>query len=246
MQSAQICLLASQVAKGGTGMLPLAGQWLNLVLEDLKLNKDLKVNRVTQMITVQAGIYGPFALESDYLRTYDLFFPIPAAGAATSGGITQFLYPCTMEQFDSEFKDPSTANYPYEFATDLSTQAQTTAAALASGPSAGLLYIYPQSSGQIQLTHRYMINQPDISVPETSTTVPWFPYTEYLVTATAANLMGVTGDDRSDAFRSRAQDMLRPHLIMEGDEQGTVHSIRLDPRRFHFSKGLKPTKAYPF
>ena len=230
-------------------MVAIAGQWLNLVLEDLKLNKNLKINRVTQSITVQPGLYGPFALESDYLRTYDLWYPLPAAGGATNSSMTQFLVPITMEQFDAEFKSPSISNYPYEFATDLSTGAQVWSGGTPGAgtlTSAGQLFIYPQTSGQIVLTHRYMRNQPDILAPESSVATPWFSYTEYLVTATAAGMMGVTGDDRSDAYRLRAQDMLRPHLIMEGDEQQAVHELKLDPRRFHFHRGLKPTKASPF
>ena len=241
MQANQICLLASQIAKGGTGMVGIAGQFLNLVLEDLKLNKDLKVNRVTQIITVQAGTYGPFALEADYLRTYDLFYPMPAGvGGGTTSGITIFLTPITMEQFDAEFKSPSVSNYPYEFATDLSTQAQV------SGTSAGNLFIYPQTSGQLALTHRYMVNQPDIPSPQSSAIVPWFPFTDYLIQATAGRMMGVTGDDRHDAYMAQADTMLRPHLIMEGDEQKTVRGVRLDPRHFRGARGAKPVKAYPF
>lgn len=124
MQAQQICLLASREAKGGTGMVAIAGQYLNLELEDLKLNRDLKINRVTQLLTIPPGTYGPFALEADYLRTYDMFYPMPASLGATQSGMIIFLNPITMEQFDAEFKSPSVANYPYEFATDLSTQAQ--------------------------------------------------------------------------------------------------------------------------
>lgn len=230
-------------------MVGIAGQWLNIVLEDLKLNKDLKVNRVTQPLVVSPGSYGPFNLEADYLRTYDLFYTMPTAGGATASSETIFLNPVTMEQYDAEFKGPSISNYPYEFATDLSTQAQATAAAplpVTPGTTpAGLIYIYPPSSGQLVLTHRYMVNQPDIANPQTSTAVPWFPYTEYLVTATAAGMMSVTGDDRTAEFRAKAQDMLRPFLIMEGDEQKTVRNVRLDPRHFRFNRGLKATKAAP-
>jgi hypothetical protein len=240
-------LLASYIAKGGAGMVSMAGQFLNLVLQDLKLNQNLKVNRVTQSLVVAANTYGPFALEADYLRTYDLFYPMPAAGGQASvSGITIFLSSITMEQFDAEFKSPSTSNYPYEFATDLSTQGQTAAAILAGGASAGLLYIYPQTSGQLTLTHRYMIDQPDITTPETSTATPWFPYTQYLIHATAAYLMGVTGDDRETTYHAEAQAMLQPFLIMEGDEQRTVRRINLDPQHFHFARGLKPVKSYPY
>ncbi|HLZ08310.1 MAG TPA: hypothetical protein VKT80_06980, partial [Chloroflexota bacterium] len=203
-------------------------------------NRDLKVNRVTQTLVVQPGTYGPFNLESDYLRTYDLWYPLPTSGGGTSSSMTQFLTPITMEQWDAEFKSTSISNYPYEFATDLSTQAQT------SSGSAGVIWIYPMTSGQINLTHRYMKNQPDIPNPSTSTTVPWFPYTQYLINATAAYMMAVTGDDRKPEYVAECENMLRPHLIMQGDEQQTVHEIKLDPRHFKFKRGLKPTKASPF
>jgi len=249
MQAKQLCYEISLTAKGGpTGMLALAGSKLNQVLNDLMLNKDLKVNRVTQLLTVQAGAYGPFALEADYLRTYDLFYQIPTAGGATASTQTIFLIPITMEQFDAEFKTPATSNYPYEFATDLSTQAQVwSGGAQGDGVllSAGNVFVYPQSSGQIVMTHRYMRRQPDIVNPQTSLLEPWFPYDQYLVTAASALLMEITGDNRTMEFRDRAEAMLKPHLIMEGDEQKAVHNIKLDPRHFRFGRGLKPTKAMP-
>ncbi len=227
-------------------MVGIAGQMLNIVLEDLVLNRDLKVNRVTQILTILPGAYGPFQLEPDYLRTYDMFYPMPASGGGTSSGITIFLDPITMEQFDAEFKSPSVSNYPYEFATDLSSQNQTFDV---NGvlTSAGAAFIYPQSSGTIQITHRYMKNQPSIANPQTSSATPWFAYTDYLVQATAGRMMGVTGDDRHDAYMAQAEQMLRPYLIMGStDEQQAVHNIRLDPRHFRSSRGTKPVKSYPF
>lgn len=249
MQANDICLMASRIAKGGSGMVGIAGQWLNITLTSLKLKYDLKINRVTKTITVSAGIYGPFALEADYLRTYDMFYPLPASGGSTVSSDTQFLVPITMEQFDAEFKSPSISNYPYEFATDLSTDAQVwSGGSQGQGTltSAGQLFIYPQTSGQIAITHRYMKNQPDLVNPSASTQVPWFPDEEYLITATAAGMMGVTGDDRSTEYRERAIKILAPYLIQEGDEQQAVKEIRLDPRKFKFHRGLKPTKASPF
>lgn len=253
MQAQAIVQLASYKAKGGRGMVQIAGQCLNLVLEDLKLNRELKVNRFTQMVTIPPATYGPFILESDYLRTYDMFYPVSTSGAggAASSEII-FLNMVTMEQFDAEFKSPSISDYPYEFATDLSTQAAAaataTATALAGVPttSPGLFFVYPQTNGQIVVTHRYFANQPDIPAPETSTVTPWFAYTEYLVQATAGRLMGVTGDDREQSYLKMAEEMLRPYLIMEGDEQQTVKQIRLDPRHFRSARGTKPTKVMPF
>ncbi len=240
LTAAQICLRAAQIAKG-PGFLSQAGQSLNMILEDLVLNRNLKVNRVTQSITLPANTFGPVALESDYLRTYDFFYPMPTSGSPGSQtGITIFLVPITMEQFDAEFKSPSVANYPYEFATDLSQEAQTLSGA------AGYVYVYPQSSGVITLTHRYMIKRASISTPETSSTVPWFAFQNYLITRVAAEVMQDTGDDRRPQFLKEAEEMLQPYLIMEGDEQSAVHEVKLDPRRFKFRGALKPVKTYPF
>lgn len=210
------------------GFLTSGGIYLNLVLKDLWLHRDLKVNRVTQPLVVQAGTNGPFSLETNYLRTYDLFY--------LQNNLPYFLHQVTMEQYDMEFKDPSTGNYPYEYATDLSTQAQTASS------GAGQLYIYPQSSGQLTLTHRYMLQQPEIATPESSAVVPWFIDQDYLIKATAQRLMGVTDDERAPKYKEDAEGMLRIHLIMEGDEQGVVHAVRLDPRAFRGNRSVRPTK----
>src|SRR5208282_5317205 len=250
----QICLLASQKAKGGgtsfgSGMTPIAGQLLNGVLEDLKLVRNLKMNRVVTTITVTSGTNGPFALEGDYLRTYDLFYPLPTSGGGTSQGLPQFLKPLTMEQYDAEFKDPSMANYPYFWASDLSTNVQVWnpgPAGVGVMTSAGQIFIFPQSSGSLPLTHRYMKNQPDYAIPELSANTAWFPHSLYLVTRTAAELCDITGDDRKAQWMEESKVMLHPFLIMEGDEQSAVHQISLDPRAFHFVGNVKPTKSYPF
>lgn len=236
LQSQDVCKLARQIAKG-PGFATQSGQFLNMVLEDLVLNRNLKMNRVTNPITLPANTFGPINLEADYLRTYDLFYPMPSTGAPVgSQGITIFLVPSTTKQWDAEFKDPSTANYPYEFSTDLSPQA---------AGGLGLLYVYPMSSGQLTLTHRYMLKRPDIATPESSAAIPWFQNTDYLVKATAAKLMMVTGDDRHDSFVAQCEEMLRPYLIMEGDEQETVHALVLDPRHFRSNRSLRLTKSSP-
>lgn len=228
LQAQQIVQLARSIAKC-PGFTQQSGQCLNLVLDDLCLHRDLKMNRETQPITVNTNSNGPFALEADYLRTYDLFFQ--------QNNLPYFLHPISIEEYDQEFKDPSIANYPYEFATILYDAA--TAAAIG---SAGQLFIYPQSSGQITLTHRYMQSRPPIAAPETSSAIPWFPDQDYLIKATAVRLMEITDDTRHDAFAAQCEGMLRTHLIMEGDEQSVVKSVRLDPRRFHTNRTLKPTK----
>ncbi|PRX32258.1 hypothetical protein B0G75_104279 [Paraburkholderia sp. BL18I3N2] len=228
LQASQIVARACAIAKC-PGFIQQGGIYLNMVLEDLWLHRDLKINRVTEFVTVQANNYGPFTLPLNYLRTYDLFFQ--------QNNLPYFLNPISTEEWDQEFKDPSIANYPYEYMTILLDETSAQAAG-----SAGSLYIYPQSSGQIVLTHRYMVKQPDITAPETSAVIPWFPDQNYLIKATAVELMGETDDTRQESWRAQCEAMLRTHLIMEGDEQAVVKSVRLDPRRFHSNRTLKPTK----
>ena len=227
--AAQIVALACAEAKC-PGFTSQGGNYLNLSLKDLWLHRDLKVNRKTQSISVQANSNGPFNLETDYQRTYDLFY--------LQNGLPYFLKPASMERYDAEFKDPSISNYPYEYATDLSEAAKTASAA------AGQFYIYPQSSGQISLTHRYMQKRDDITTPETSSAVPWFEDQDYLIKATAVRLMGITDDDRAPKYREDAEAMLRIHLIMAADdEQNIVRKVKLDPWAFQSNRSLRPTKV---
>lgn len=212
------------------GFTQIGGRQLNLVLNDLCLHRDLKMNRVTETITVQIGSNGPFLLAANYLRTYDLFYTI--------NNFPYFLFPMSQEEYDALFKDPSIANYPYAFTTDLTAQATQ---------GQGSLYIFPQSTSALSLTHRYMINRADISSPESSNTVPWFQDQDYLVRATALRLMDITDDARAEKFKKDCEDMLKVHLIQgDGDEQKVVKAVKLDPQRFHTNRSLRPTKLNPY
>ena len=186
--------------------------------------------RKTETINIVIGSNGPFPLATDYLRTYDLFY--------TVNNFPYFLYPLSQEQYDQLFKDPSIANYPYAWTTNLTNQ-QT--------QGAGQLFIFPQSTTALALTHRYMVAMPDITTPESSSTIPWFQDQNYLIQATAARLMNSTDDARHDKFNAECENMLRTHLIIgEGDEQQVVKEIKLDPRRFHMNRTLRPTKLNPY
>jgi hypothetical protein len=229
LTSAQIVTRVCNIAKV-PGFTSQGGQYLNLALQDLVLHRDLKMLRKQQSITLTVGSNGPFALETDYLRTYDLFY--------TVNNFPYFLFPISQEQYDQLFKDPSIANYPYCFSTDLTaTQVPGTA---------GQLFIFPQSTTPLTLTHRYMVQMPDIVNPDTASSVPWFPDQDYLIHATATRLMKETDDARWEAFEKAGESMLRTHIIMEGDEQKIVKEIRLDPQRFHMNRTLRPTKLNPY
>lgn len=229
MTAAQICVDACAIAKC-PGYLPLAGRQLNLVLQDLYMKRNLKANLVTNLITVPPYQNGPFNLEANYQRTYDLWYQI--------SGCPYFLDQCTLKQFDAEDLQAGIGGLPYEFATDLSP---------VPGGNPGLLYIYPQSSNEFVLTHRYFLMQPDIASPQTSNAIPWFVDQDYLMLALAARLMRTTDDDRMPLFLADADKILEPYLIMAADdEQQVVKEVRLDPRRFRIAGSSRPTKLEPF
>lgn len=237
LTSQSIVSLACSSAKC-PGYLQQGGNFLNLVLEDLAYNRFLKSNRKTTALVVGPNNNGPFPLPGDYLRMYDLFF--------MQNNLPYFLKPIDQIGYDAEFKDPSIANYAYEFATDLSLEAQV----WSGGPQgvgtltqAGNIFIYPQSSGQISLTMRYFPIRPDIVTPESSPVIPWYYDQLYLIKRTAAWLMTLTDDSRQDSFIAQAEALLRIDLIMEGDEQQVVKQIQLDPRKFRQQRYLKPTKV---
>jgi hypothetical protein len=230
MTASQIVAKACKIAKC-PGYIIDGGQELNLALGDLVMHRNLKVNLVKESISVSAYNFGPFSLASGYLRTYDLFFKDALSAQ------TYFLEPCSMRQYDNENMSLGVGAFPYEWATDLSP--------VASG-GVGLMYIYPASNVKITLTHRYYLDQPDIASPESSATVPWFEDSDYLVMATAARLMRITDDDRRPAFIMECEQMIKQHLMTEGDEQQVVKEVRLDPRRFRVNGTLKPTKQDPW
>lgn len=228
LTAAQIVTDACQMAKC-PGFTVQGGRALNLVLSDLVLHRNLKVNLVTATIVVPPNSNGPFNLEANYLRTYDLWFQI--------SGEPYFLNPCSLKQLDSEPQQSGLSSYPFEWASDLSL--------VASG-GLGHLFVYPQSNTGVSLTHRYYLQQADIVTPETSATVPWFSDQDYLVQATTARLMRITDDSRYERFVADCENMLRMHLMTEGDEQQVVKSVQLDPRRFRVGGSNRPTKLDPF
>ena len=202
---------------------------MNFVLDDLSMHRNLKVNLVTAPIVVPANNNGPFNLESDYLRTYDMFFLV--------SGEPYFLSPCSLKEKDQEIQQAGQSNYPYEWASDLSGKPTV---------GYGIFYIYPQSNTGLTLTHRYYLRQAQIVSPETSATVPWFEDQDYLIQAVAARMMRITDDDRYDRFMADCEHMIGKHLLTEGDEQQVVKEVQLDPRRFRVGGSNRPTKLDPW
>ena len=228
LTAAQIVAKACSIAHV-PGFTQQGGQDLNLTLNDLCQHRNLKMLRKTTTITISVASNGPFTLPTDYYRVYDFFY--------TVNNFPYKLNELSQEQYDMLFKDPSIANYPQWYATDLTNQ-QT--------QSAPLIYVYPQSTSALSATLRYFVNMADISSPESSSTVPWFPDQDYLINATAMRLMKLADDARKPEFEAAGEKMLLKHLVIEGDEQHVAHKIRLDPTAFNLNRALRPTKTQPY
>ena len=228
LTAAQIVADSLSVAKC-PGFTAQGGRALNFVLADLVQHRNLKVNLVSTTINVAAGNVGPYTMAADYLRTYELFYLV--------NGDPFFLHQVERMQFDADNYFGVGNGYPSEFATDLSPNATQLP---------GQIYVWPPSNADVVMTHRYFINRADITTPETSQVVPWFSDQDYLVQATAARMMRITDDTRYQNFVADCENMLRTHLVMEGDEQQVVKEVGLDPRRFKMAGIPRPTKLDPW
>lgn len=229
--AAQICADARAIAKAN-GFTGQSGRFLQATLNDLALHRNLKILLSSVSIALTQGLNGPFNLPQNYQRPYDFYYSID--------GEPYEIIQISLEQYDSYFKDQSVANYPVNFATDLSGLA----AMPATPPK---LYVYPQSNLTVNATMRYFLKQAELTAPlESSVTVPWFEDQEYLRMDVARQLMSITDDERFaswDGAEGVCERQLRKHLLMEGDEQTVVKRIKLDPNTFRMGRKVKATKA---
>lgn len=225
LQAQQIVSLATQIAKC-PGMVIQAGQFLNNVLQSLAQDYDFEVIRKTATFNFNttgtgngyvAGC-GPNLMPSDFLRAHKkgAFYYI--------SGVPYTMIGYEQNEFDQFVQQAGNAAYPYAFYIDVSKTPME-------------LYCWVPAAGAYAATVRYNPQMPDISSPETSSTVPWFPNTDYLINATASSLMGITNDDRRNpggAFSPQAtSDQLLAYLKMKDDpESASPKRVTLDRRYF--------------
>ena len=174
------------------------------------------------------SISGPFALPLDFLRmNYQDFF-------WQNGGINYFPTPLDIQEFDALVQQPGFSSYPTCYTVDTSTTPYG-------------LYIWPASSGAYPYFGRYARQLPDIDNPSTSTGVPWFPSQQYLMRRLTAEIMGLTGDLRRDAYMKEADEILRKFINKEGNRDTRSVTVKLDPRHFGPSwEQLPGTKQVPW
>lgn len=236
LQAQQIVSLATQIA-GVPGFTAQAGQLLNMILSDLCQTYDFDVAKKITTITLATVSTnfgsGPYLLPADYLRACNsrsVFF--------TYNGVAYELTPFDLDEYDTLVQQQGNTSFPSVFATDMSQTPPQ-------------LFVWPPPSGAFPLTVRYFAQMPDITAPETSTTVPWFPSQDYLTTRLAGEVMKVADDDRSERFLgsgdSGAQGILTRYLKLKDDSSNRAATVKLDRRFFggQFSR-VKNTKTLGF
>lgn len=219
----QSCAMAST-----PGYTALAGQLLNAILRELCQTYDFDVARGSTTfnfnLSISSGSYpnfrpgtGPYPLPSDYLRADpgDVFW--------TLLGVPYPMINLSLDEMDMTVQSAGLQAYPYWYATDMSQ-------------SPPVMFVYPPPSGAFPVYVRYRRQMPDISTPESSSAVPWFPHQTYLLTRLAGELMKISDDSRWENFLgegpSGAQGMLDRYLKLKDDKEARAESVKLDRRRF--------------
>jgi hypothetical protein len=225
LQAQQIVSLACQIAKC-PGFTSQAGQFLNTVLQGLAQNYDFDVIRKTFNFNFNTSSTGngyvagcgPNLMPTDFLRVHKkgAFYKI--------SGVPYTMIGYEQNEFDQFVQQAGNQAYPYAFYVDVSKTPME-------------LYCWVPAAGAYAATVRYNPQMADITTPESSTTVPWFPNTDFLIDSTAARLMKITNDDRVQPGGSFSMllldDALDRYLKMKDDpETAGVKRVTLDRRFF--------------
>jgi hypothetical protein len=227
LTAAQIVTLATQIAKV-PNYTSQAGQLLNVVLQELcqTYNTDAARGYFTFDFSTSSGS-GPYYMTADYLRM------APDGIWYTLNGVKYFPVSIDLSEFDAQVQTAGNQAYPVFYATDTSTAPVS-------------VYFWAPPSGAYPVSVRYFRQMPDITTPESSATVPWFPNTNYLITRLAGELMKISGDKRADIYLgpsdAGAQGILNRYLKLEDDDLNRSKRVQLDRRYFGRSSDLPNTK----
>lgn len=227
---AEIINLANQEAKV-PGFTEQAGLHLNMVLQDLALdyNFDLMKNETFVVVTgsVTPG-EGPYPLPVDYLRhAFDeVLFIVD--------GTPFNLYQKSLAGFKKFFTGPGIGSYPEFFATDFSVT------------DAPVAFLWPPPIGVFNIEWPYFKKYIYEVDPATSTNIPWFPKSSYLIKEVSARLTSGNDDDRSTKLAAEADKYLKDYLILKDDKDGYPLTVQLDRNNFPGRGRVRGTKIIPW
>lgn len=219
----QLVTYALQIAKA-PGYTTQAGDLLNGRLSSLARRFDFDVLLKTTTFYIAAGVQQQSA-PSDYIRAHEFFYYI--------GGLPQTLRQMSLADYDRINTGSVAMAYPTMYASDPS-QTPT------------LLYLYPMPNIQQVYTLRYWSQPADISSPATSSTVPWFPDSDYLLTALAGDVMRLTDDTRQMQYAMEADKKLESFLKMQGDRENHAQTVKKGNSFGNAGGKLPPSKITGF
>ncbi len=219
-----VCSLARQTAKC-TGYTVQSGQLLNAILEDLAQTYDFDVIKRTFNFVLNSGGpngSGPYPLPADWYRGIDkdIFYVID--------GVPYAMINVELNEYDRLVQTPGFASQPTYYATDMSS----------SPPN---MFVWPPSSGAFPVTAKYYPRSAVITTPETSSSIPWFPNSIYLMTRLAGELCKITNDKRWIQFLGdedtpgSAENILQKYLKMKDDRGGKAYTVQKDRRVYNMS-----------
>jgi hypothetical protein len=217
----QIITYALQIAKA-PGYTAQAGDLLNMRLATLARTYDLDVLLSTAQFSVPAGVQ-VYALPADYVRGHELWYYL--------GGLPQTMRQISLPDYDR---------------INVGSVAMAHPTMWASNPASGTLHLYPMLNSTIAFTLRYWSQPSDIANPATSNVVPWFPDSDYLLTALAADVMRLTDDTRQPQYSAEAQNKLQAFLKMQGDRENHARTVQLGNSFASGSGRLSPSKITGF
>ena len=226
LTAAQIVTLANQAAHT-PGMTSQAGQKLNSILDELCKTYDIGSARLVFNFSFNIGPNGvnvgsgPYSLPTDYLRTQH------GKQFYLYNGQPYFMTRIELWEYDALIQQAGFQDFPRNFTVDTST----------SPPQE---FVWPAPSISVPVTVRYYRQMPDIVTPETSAVVPWFTYTQYLITRLTGEMMALADDVRAADFLTDDEKqnpqgagvLLRRYLNMKDDPEGRSKTVELDQRRF--------------
>jgi hypothetical protein len=221
LQAQQIVSLACQIAKC-PAYTSQAGQFLNTLLQWLAQSFDFDVIRKSFQFNFNTSSTGngyvagcgPNLMPTDMLRIHKkgAFYMI--------SGVPYTMIGYEQNEFDQFVQQAGNQAYPYAFYMDVSKTPME-------------LYVWVPAAGAYPATVRYNPQVADIPTPETSTAIPWFPNTDFLIQAVAARLMQITNDDRMTEFFQQAEGTLTSYLKMKDDPKSAgTKRVTLDRRLF--------------
>lgn len=210
------------------------GQLLNLILADYAQTMDEDAIRKTTTLNIgpQAVIPYFYALPSDYLRFYDVFYLV--------SGEPFYLSQMELKDLDQQYTGSGIDNYPEQFATDMSQNPQATAG---SSPS---IAFFPPPSIPLAVTVRYRPQTADIVTPETSATVPWFPNQRLLMKELCMEAGSLADDARVGGWEQEVERRMKKYLTLSDDSEGFSMTVKLDPRQFRPRSNFPPSKKTGF